>query len=600
MWLSPAPATAAVPLPPQSTTVVAPPITAQRQGEPAWHRRQRRARGNARALLRVAAAARLTEAHHSHQRHVRTWRTTVAADGPESIPMPNAAAGGKGTKGSFSAGGKGGGGDHMHVSGSGPRPGDWRCTICGIPDNRAWRSKCRNCEAFRNRAMAKAMEAASKPQPSLAERQLQQQKSAQRNQRRDDEEKRKLREANERMAAEIAAFKNRRADLPGDDNDDDEEMEDEADESYSAWSEEARAKRLELAKGGLAYAVERHGEDSQEAIGLRQEIASIQRASREAKPFKAHRAQLERRRDRLHKQQERDEAEIEKARAEAAELQIKIEALQTAVEDRKSAIKEVTAELTELVRRSLAEDAENADGVQPAGAPIDTPWAKMSTAIKSLEALPGIPAEFANLLARVQEAAAAMAAAAAPAAPQSGAIGSARPAAEQPADAARATPKPASANPQVVLAPHGRFAKPAAKPAAAGPPRAQTLQSPTDGGGDGGGARSGGNGGNSGTGTSSAGSAKPPGGGAAAQDSEAELVEDNCEYVEAGDPMQIDIEQSIAKLPELDQKKLRAALGRGRGRGRNADNEEAHEEGTRREDRERSPRPIKGAEDKEL
>ncbi len=41
--------------------------TAQRRGEPAWHRRQRRKRGDARALLRVASAAQALSAHHSSQ-----------------------------------------------------------------------------------------------------------------------------------------------------------------------------------------------------------------------------------------------------------------------------------------------------------------------------------------------------------------------------------------------------------------------------------------------------------------------------------------------------------------------------------------------------
>ncbi len=40
-------------------------ITAPRREEPAWHRRQRRKRGDARALLRVASASRLLALHHS-------------------------------------------------------------------------------------------------------------------------------------------------------------------------------------------------------------------------------------------------------------------------------------------------------------------------------------------------------------------------------------------------------------------------------------------------------------------------------------------------------------------------------------------------------
>ncbi len=39
--------------------------TAQRVGEPAWHRRRRRQRGTARTILRIAAAGRLIACHHS-------------------------------------------------------------------------------------------------------------------------------------------------------------------------------------------------------------------------------------------------------------------------------------------------------------------------------------------------------------------------------------------------------------------------------------------------------------------------------------------------------------------------------------------------------
>ncbi len=564
--------------------------TAQRQGEPAWHRRQRRERGNARALLRVAAAARLTSAHHSAQRHVRGWRAAAEDIGLAAAPMPNAG-GGKGGKGGSSSGGKGLQQDRNPGTGSGPRQGDWHCTICGTPGNRAWRTRCRNCESYRNKAMAKAMATASQPQPSLAERQLQQQKAAQQNQRREDAEKKKLREANARLVAENAALKERQQEPPAADHDADEDM-DEGDEgSYATWSEEARTKRVELAKGGLAYAIDKHGEDSAEAAEFRQEIAMLQKASREAKPFKAHRSQLERRRERLQKQQERDTSEIARAEAEVSELQAKIGTLQTAVEERARAIKDVTTELTELVRKSIEEGSEGENGGGPLGGQEESPWHKVATAIKGLEALPGIPAEVINLLAKVQEAAAAAAlsAGASPADPRGGAGGPGQPASGQAAAVAPTPPNAAATVTPVVLAPHGRFSKGAARAAApsgggasVGPTAAAAAASAeaaaSAGAGSGGGAQAGaGDAGAQGSGTGSAEEAKP-----------------------GDDAMQVDIESSLAKLPEQDQRTLRAALGRGRDRGKSGAKVEEDEDSSRREERERSPRPTKGGEEKEV
>ncbi len=518
--------------------------------------------------------------------------------------MPNAAAGGKGGKGGGSAGGKGGYAERSPTSGAGPRPGDWPCTLCGTPDNRAWRSRCRTCEANRNRAMAKAMEAAAKPQPNFAERQLHQQRTAQQSQRREEAEKKRLREANAKLAAEVAALKAKQAQTV-DEGDDDVDMDEGDEDSFETWSEEARAKRVELAKGGLAYAIEKYGEDSPEAEGLRQEIATIQRASRQAKPFKAHRAQLERRRERLQKQQERDENEISQTETEVAELQTKLETLRAAVEERTRAIKEVTSELTELVRKSIAEGSEGADDETPPGSQEESPWSKVSSAIKGIETLPGIPPELATLFARVQEAAVAMASMSNQTASASlgKAGGAAQPGKGQQATTTPTTPSAGPAEPPTVLAPHGRFGKSAAKAAAANPPRAkppppqpQDAHGTEEGARRGEGSGDGASAGATGTGSVSTYAEAVKGGATAASDSGSELLE---EVGGEEDPMQIELESSLAKLPEGDQKKLRAALERGRSRGKGASKGEAENDDSRRGDRERSPRPTKGGEDKE-
>jgi hypothetical protein len=152
----------------------------------------------------------------------------------------------------------------------------------------------------------------------------------------------------------------------------------------------------------------------------------------------------------------------------------------------------------------------------------------------------------------------------------------------------------------VVLAPHGRYGKGAAKAAATSPQRAKPSQTQAANGasdekqrghegGDGETAPGAARGATSG--------AAANGGAAAASDSGSELRE---EVREEDDPMQVELESSLAKLPEVDQRKLRAALGRGRYRGKNAGGGEAEEDDTRRGERERSPRPTKGGEDKEV
>ncbi len=76
------------------------------------------------------------------------------------------------------------------------------------------------------------------------------------------------------------------------------------------------------------------------------------------------------------------------------------------------------------------------------------------------------------------------------------------------------------------------------------------------------------------------------------------MVEDS---VGDGGPVAADIERSISKLPDHDQRRIRAALRRGGARGQESGDEggELGEEGGGRRERERSPRPTK-LNDKEL
>ncbi len=551
----------------------------------------------------MAAASNLLQAHHSAQRR------------HQPIPMPNGTPGSKGPRGgqasSNKGGGKGGGG------GSAPLDSDWACHICNYQDNRDWRKKCRRCDAYRNDEMGRRL-GLGRGAPTLAERQVQQQRSVghqQQNQQRKKEEaeRKELKKEVERLRELVSS---RSCQQPAAVGVDGEEGGDDLDEGspYASWTEDERAKRLELAKGGLAYVLECNGENSEQAVKCREEIAALQRASREAKPFKAHRAQLERRRERLRAQQERDEEAITAAQAEIQQLQEKVDGLRAAVTERAKAITEVSEELTEIVQKALAEETEGG-APKPPWTQETSPWGAMSAAISGLAAQPGIPAEFAALLVHVQQVAATLAAKppAAPAQPCPPPSSSTPPGPstqqqqqqqqhqQQQQAASSATPPPGKTGlsaPAVptALAPHARTTNtthndvtrpvaPSNPPSSTDDGRDKGTFSTSDAC-DGTDAR---------PASAGAAAAASPASGGTSGDNDPELVEDD-----AGDDsaMAVDIEASLAMLPEANRRKLRAAIRIGGAKAR--EHRDGDDEGSRRGERERSPRPNRNNEDKEL
>ncbi len=552
--------------------------------------------------------------------------------------MPNAlSGGGKGQKGKGAAAGKGGGGGGGGRPGGGSQPsqsssgqqGDWPCHICGTRANRDWRERCRSCNAYRSLDMERALAAhaqrtqqqrrgGQQQQPQQQPLQRQQQ---QRQQERDDADRRQLRQRVESLQAELAAVKATQTARPADADDDanGDDMED--DSGFASWSEEERAKRLDLARGGLAYAAAAYGEDSPQASELREEISALQRASREAKPFKAHRNQLERRRDELRRKQDRDEAAVAAAQSEIKELEGKVATLQSAIEDRAKLLKQVVEELNEIVRKSLAEDCDDdeADG-KPEAAQASASWAALATAASGLSGQPGLPAEVGALLAQLQQVAGAVISN----------ISSAQ-SATTTTPPANPKQKPSSPCAPPVLAPHGRFAKAAAKPTSPSPPRpppatptataaaaataaataAGTAAAPAAAATAGVGGTTPSDGDATGSGNlNGAGQAAPTGAASSAgvatgsedsaiaagatptatarEESEPELIDDRHED---DDSMVVDLESSLALLPEAHRKKLRAAIRAGGGRGR--PQMEPATNDSRRDERERSPRPTK-------
>ncbi len=397
--------------------------------------------------------------------------------------------------------------------------------------------------------------------------------------------------------------------------------------SFSAWTEEERQKRLEVARAGLAYYVNKFGEEAEETEEVRDEISCLERASRDAKPFKTHRGLLERKRERLRAKQDKDESEVARIRTEQEELRTKLESLQAAMAERKKTLTQVEEELADLVKRALAEG----DAAGPAGQQGDdasAPWSPQaaSSILMSLASKPGVPPEFATLLGHVYQAAQALAAAGAAAgqaAAQPLAGGGSSQQSNQ-ARGARSSQKTetgaassegggllAKGQPNQ-LAPQGRWSKPGAT--------AATGTTTTSTGADGGedtrqavGASEGATGaggaaavaGGAGEATAAAPQTGRPSGSDKKSEGAATTGQDDGDQ----DPELIDAEMgdaeldgevaaSISKLPTADQARLRAALGARGGRRRRDGNDDGERDSGNR-DRERSPRPTKvgGAED---
>ncbi len=141
--------------------------TAQRLGEPAWHRRRRRQRADARTVLRLAAAGRLLARHHSAQpaaampgggraqsdariaaleQQIRELRRLSGGDG--GGPRGGAARGEHAGGGGARRGGGEGNSRGPGTAGGGRgvlRPGDWVCPACGASPCWARTAACFRC-----------------------------------------------------------------------------------------------------------------------------------------------------------------------------------------------------------------------------------------------------------------------------------------------------------------------------------------------------------------------------------------------------------------------------------------------------------------------
>ncbi len=237
--------------------------------------------------------------------------------------------------------------------------------------------------------------------PTFAQRQIQRQQQEARENRRLAEERRKAQDLQaevNRLQRELAA--RGKGGCGQDDGDDmvDEEGDgmDTAEDQYAAWTEEDRQRQIDLTRNSLPYLEQRFGAESSEFAQAKGEIEALQRASREAKPYRTHRAQLERRKARLEAQQERDGEEVEKLQEQIDAAQERMGKVREAMDDRAKNIESVSAELKELLRKALAEDDDQqtpAAAPPPAAAPRAEAWGAVEATLSELATSGRLPAE---------------------------------------------------------------------------------------------------------------------------------------------------------------------------------------------------------------
>ncbi len=171
------------------------------------------------------------------------------------------------------------------------------------------------------------------------------------------------------------------------------------DDDANELAEEERKKRIDETRNGLPYLVSRYGEASEEVARARSDLASLERASREAKLYKTHRAQLERRKGWLEKQHERGKHEAEELQAQIEALQSRLHSTTKANDERELAIQAVDEELRELLRRAIA-DGENESASPASAAPPDpaAAWQTVTATLETMVNMPGVPRDWAAQL----------------------------------------------------------------------------------------------------------------------------------------------------------------------------------------------------------
>ncbi len=309
----------------------------------------------------------------------------------------------------------------------------WNCFVCGIGDNYADRDRCRNCgayppEAVKGRAakgngkgatgMGKGFGGGFREgsnlasSPTFAQRQLERQRQENKGKQQQQKlaELRKLKEEVQqehlRLQKELEAARMSGSPMDG------------VEEGPEPLTEKERGEQIERARNSLPYFEARFGKDSAEAQEVRDELEILHKAAREAKPYKTHRAQLEKKKERLERQQETDAKKVDDIKGKIVELQSQLAETEAAIAERSKALELVDGELKDLLLKAI--DPSQGGGGGGGGSSNDDPhraWQTVTNTMAAMASMPGVPAEWGlalqGLLAQIHTATAAMGAAAA-------------------------------------------------------------------------------------------------------------------------------------------------------------------------------------------
>ncbi len=124
------------------------------------------------------------------------------------------------------------------------------------------------------------------------------------------------------------------------------------------------------------------------------ELEALQKASREAKPYKTHRAHLERRVEKLQRQQDADKKKEEETVQQIESLQSSLVELRDAIKERDKAITATEAELKELLRTAIGDEEGEGDDGGP-GDKASSSWNTVVAAASKLACRPGVPGDLA-------------------------------------------------------------------------------------------------------------------------------------------------------------------------------------------------------------
>ncbi len=296
---------------------------------------------------------------------------------------------------------------------------NWDCHICGLANNWGWRARCRRCEAYPSPSARRPLGASDQRGPNrftssgfanassrtggsasrwggsqtLAEKQVQAQKQEAKQQ----QQARELAEAKKKTQELRDEIKRLRvlADGRNSGNADPEEMD--GLEGPPALTEEQRQAQIAQVRAGLPYLENRYGKDAEPYLAAVSELESLQKASREAKPYKTHRAQLERRVEKLQRQQESDKKKEEEAEQQIEALQSSLVELREAIKDRDKALAAAEAGLKELLRTAIGDDDADGEDAEP-GEKASQSWNTVVAAASRLASRPGVPGDLATQL----------------------------------------------------------------------------------------------------------------------------------------------------------------------------------------------------------